>query len=97
LDCGAQVVCEYVDLQIEGLVRNQVAPATGRAVHQDRRLLHTERVLQLTPRSWGPAWRGDELESVGEVGVADQCQQPVWDQQSMVGGADAGQVRDLVG
>ena len=40
---------------------------------------------------------GDELESVGEVGVADEGEQPVGYEEPVVRGADRGEVGDLVG
>src|SRR3954447_17829008 len=49
---GVQLSAQRVDLQIENLSGDQIAPATGRAVHEDRRLLHTERVFKLTSQSY---------------------------------------------
>ena len=51
----------------------------------------------VTPEPAAVPDRGDELEAVGQVGVADQCEQAVRDEQSVMGGADGGEVGDLVG
>ena len=60
--------------------------------HQERRAPACSR---RAPRRC--AGRGHELEPVGEVGVADEGEQPVGDEQPMMRRADRSQVRDVVG